>query len=195
MRMLRWLCAVVNLCRSWAALVQSSILCKFWAISTLADCFGTLLLSLRHRIPVEERPTLVLRAEEELGITAGLQDRVIQVYGGVVYMDFAKEFIQQHGHSRYRGCTAITTMLYVHILATCVHSLRLSFQVRWRWAPRSWRRSAIERASSFPASTHALPPVILCWILWSSGCPDEEVSSLQGHQLTAWLTLFAGMSP
>jgi hypothetical protein len=58
---------------------------------------------------VEERPTLVLRAEEELGITAGLQDRVIQVY-----MDFAKEFIQQHGHGRYRDCTPITTMMHVH---------------------------------------------------------------------------------
>jgi glucuronokinase len=27
----------------------------------------------------------------ELGIAAGLQDRVIQIYGGLVYMDFAKE--------------------------------------------------------------------------------------------------------
>ena len=63
---------------------------------------------------MEERPTLVLRAEEELGITAGLQDRVIQVYGGVVYMDFAKEFIQRHGHGRYRGCNPIPTMMHVH---------------------------------------------------------------------------------
>ena len=29
--------------------------------------------------------------QEELGITAGLQDRVIQVYEGLVYMDFASE--------------------------------------------------------------------------------------------------------
>ncbi len=47
-----------------------------------------------------ERPGLVLRAEEELGITAGLQDRVVQVYGGVVYMDFAKGLMQQTGHGR-----------------------------------------------------------------------------------------------
>ena len=47
-----------------------------------------------------ERPGLVLRAEEELGITAGLQDRVVQVYGGVVYMDFAKKLMQQKGHGR-----------------------------------------------------------------------------------------------
>jgi glucuronokinase len=39
-------------------------------------------------IPLRERPELVLSCERELGITAGLQDRVIQAYGGLVYMDF-----------------------------------------------------------------------------------------------------------
>jgi glucuronokinase len=44
------------------------------------------------RIPLEAQPTFVLGIEqEELRITAGLQDRVIQVYEGVVYMDFARE--------------------------------------------------------------------------------------------------------
>src|SRR3989442_14892616 len=40
-------------------------------------------------IPIEAQPTFVLMVEqEELGITVGLQDRVIQVYEGLVYMDF-----------------------------------------------------------------------------------------------------------
>jgi glucuronokinase len=40
-------------------------------------------------IPLEAQPTFVLLVEqEELGISVGLQDRVIQVYEGVVYMDF-----------------------------------------------------------------------------------------------------------
>jgi glucuronokinase len=40
-------------------------------------------------IPREAQPTLVLSVEkDELGIGGGLQDRVIQVYEGVVYMDF-----------------------------------------------------------------------------------------------------------
>ncbi len=40
-------------------------------------------------IPREAQPTFVLSVEkEELGIAAGLQDRVIQVYEGMVYMDF-----------------------------------------------------------------------------------------------------------
>ncbi len=41
-------------------------------------------------IPKQVQPSFVLAVEsEELGITAGLQDRVIQVYGGLVYMDFS----------------------------------------------------------------------------------------------------------
>jgi glucuronokinase len=43
------------------------------------------------QLPLEVQPTLVLSVEqEELGITVGLQDRVIQVYEGLVYMDFDK---------------------------------------------------------------------------------------------------------
>jgi len=42
-------------------------------------------------IPLEAQPSLVLSVEkEELGIGAGLQDRVTQVYEGLVYMDFDK---------------------------------------------------------------------------------------------------------
>jgi len=40
-------------------------------------------------IPLAQQPSLVLSVEtEELGISAGLQDRVIQCYEGMVYMDF-----------------------------------------------------------------------------------------------------------
>lgn len=42
-------------------------------------------------IPLELQPSLILSIEtEELGIAAGLQDRVIQCYEGMVYMDFDK---------------------------------------------------------------------------------------------------------
>ncbi|MEZ6066798.1 MAG: hypothetical protein R3B90_14085 [Planctomycetaceae bacterium] len=42
-------------------------------------------------IPPEIQPSLALDVERhELGISAGLQDRVIQVYEGAVYMDFDK---------------------------------------------------------------------------------------------------------
>lgn len=51
-------------------------------------------------IPPEVQPSLALAVEkEELGITAGLQDRVIQVYEGLVYMDFAKPMRELHGYA------------------------------------------------------------------------------------------------
>ncbi len=43
-------------------------------------------------IPREVLPSLVLSVErDQLGIAAGLQDRVVQVYGGLVFMDFSQE--------------------------------------------------------------------------------------------------------
>ncbi|MGB3618900.1 MAG: GHMP kinase [Catalinimonas sp.] len=53
-------------------------------------------------IPAYELPSLVLAAEQgELGINAGLQDRVIQAYEGCVYMDFEREYVEKKGRGRY----------------------------------------------------------------------------------------------
>lgn len=50
----------------------------------------------------EAIPTLALAAErEELGIAAGLMDRVIQVYGGLVYMELEEERLERTGRGRY----------------------------------------------------------------------------------------------
>ena len=47
-------------------------------------------------IPRRFQPSLALAAEdEELAVPAGLQDRVIQVYEGLVYMDFARERMEE----------------------------------------------------------------------------------------------------
>ncbi|MGC9317995.1 MAG: mevalonate kinase family protein [Armatimonadota bacterium] len=53
-------------------------------------------------IPKAEQPSLILSVEtDELGIAAGLQDRVIQTYGGMVYMDFSPDRMQADGHGQY----------------------------------------------------------------------------------------------
>jgi glucuronokinase len=53
-------------------------------------------------IPLHELPTLTLSVEkEELGISAGLQDRVIQNYEGIVYMDFDKSLMDSRGYGEY----------------------------------------------------------------------------------------------
>jgi glucuronokinase len=53
-------------------------------------------------IPLEVQPSLALSVEvEELGITAGLQDRVIQIYEGLVSMDFAAERMRETNGYRH----------------------------------------------------------------------------------------------
>jgi len=53
-------------------------------------------------LPLEYAPTLCLEAErDELGIQCGLQDRVIQMYEGCVFMDFEKSLVESTGHGRY----------------------------------------------------------------------------------------------
>lgn len=54
------------------------------------------------QIPKVVLPSLCLSVErEELNIPAGLQDRVIQVYEGLVYMDFQREGVEANGHGIY----------------------------------------------------------------------------------------------
>ena len=53
-------------------------------------------------IPEPIQARLALETEtRELGVSAGLQDRVIQVYEGLVYMDFAEGPMKKQGHGDY----------------------------------------------------------------------------------------------
>jgi glucuronokinase len=64
--------------------------------------FRALMKFYKVEIPIEILPQLVMTAEtEELGITAGLQDRVIQSYEGCVYMDFDKGHLKEKGYGIY----------------------------------------------------------------------------------------------
>lgn len=49
-----------------------------------------------------ELANLILAVEtREIGIAAGLQDRVCQVYEGLVYMDFNRPYFEAHGYGLY----------------------------------------------------------------------------------------------
>ena len=66
-------------------------------------------------IPVEVQPTICLEAErEELRINCGFQDRVIQIYNGVVFMDFERAFVEANNRGRYERLDAsLMPRLYV----------------------------------------------------------------------------------
>lgn len=81
----------------------------------ITACLRALMAFYEVEIPLPLQPRLILSVEtEELGIPAGLQDRVIQTYEGLVYMDFEREFMNRHGHGRYeRLDPALLPPLYV----------------------------------------------------------------------------------
>ena len=65
-------------------------------------------------IPMEIRPTLCLEAERELGINCGFQDRVIQIYNGLVFMDFERSFVESHNYGKYERLNpAVLPNLYL----------------------------------------------------------------------------------
>ncbi len=75
-------------------------------------------------IPKETQPNLILSVEkEELGIEAGLQDRVIQVYEGAVFMDFNRDLIRSRGHGIYTPIdAALLPPLYMAYDSQCAES-------------------------------------------------------------------------
>ncbi|XP_015063245.1 glucuronokinase 1 [Solanum pennellii] len=115
------------------------------ALSCLLDFY-----KVRHLIKVEVRPNLVLNAEKELGIVAGLQDRVAQVYGGVVYMDFGKNHMDELGHGIYTPMDVdLLPSLYLIYAENPSDSGKVHSTVRQRWLDGDkFIRSTIEEVAN-----------------------------------------------
>lgn len=66
-------------------------------------------------IPLPVQANLALETEtKELGVAAGLQDRVVQVYEGLVYMDFDRRLMESRGFGEYEHLdSALLPNLYV----------------------------------------------------------------------------------
>ena len=65
------------------------------ALRALTRFFGV-------EIPLPIQANLVLETEtRELGMPAGLQDRVIQAYEGLVFMDFSRSIMERQGYGHY----------------------------------------------------------------------------------------------
>lgn len=81
----------------------------------ITACMRALMAFYEVNIPKPILANLILSVEvKELGIPAGLQDRVIQVYEGVVYMDFNKQLMERQGYGNYEELDpAILPPLYV----------------------------------------------------------------------------------
>lgn len=68
----------------------------------ITACIKALMQFFEIEIPRPEMANLVLSVEvEELKISAGLQDRVVQAYESPVYMDFNEALMNKQGYGRY----------------------------------------------------------------------------------------------
>jgi glucuronokinase len=81
----------------------------------ITACWRALIEFYGVDIPKHILPSLVLSVEnDELKIPAGLQDRVIQGYEGVVFMDFNRASVEKLGHGIYEELDpALLPNLYV----------------------------------------------------------------------------------
>ncbi|XP_061574729.1 glucuronokinase with putative uridyl pyrophosphorylase [Cololabis saira] len=86
-------------------------------------------------LPKPVRANFILNVEtEELFITAGLQDRVVQVYEGLVYMDFSKEVMEEQSYGNYVSMDmADLPPFWLAYLSDPSDSGRIHSNIRQRW--------------------------------------------------------------
>ena len=87
-------------------------------------------------IPKPAQANLLLSVEnDELGISAGLQDRVIQVYEGAVSMDFDHSTMEEQGHGDYEELdTSLLPPLFIAYRTDVAESSAVFHNnVRERW--------------------------------------------------------------
>lgn len=91
------------------------------------------------QIRKEHLPQIILDIEKkELGINAGLQDRVVQVYGGLVHMDFSEEIFEAHGAGLYTelDISLLPQLYLVYCVDVGSDSGQVHSTVKERWITR-----------------------------------------------------------
>ncbi|KAK3234438.1 hypothetical protein CYMTET_55309 [Cymbomonas tetramitiformis] len=106
---------------------SSAIICA--ALKCLIEFYGV-----ESEMVKADLPSLILSAESELAITAGLQDRVIQVYEGAVFMDFSKEIMEEKGRGEYTELDpGLIPQLYMIFCENPGDSGKVHNTVKQRW--------------------------------------------------------------
>jgi glucuronokinase len=99
---------------------------------------------------------LALETEtKELGVPAGPQDRVIQVYEGLVYMDFAKNLMDSRGYGEYERLdpTLLPNVYLAYRTSLSEGTEVFHTNVRERWnSGDALVRGAMEEWASYAAS-------------------------------------------
>ena len=118
-------------------------------------------------IPLHTQARLVLETEtRELNVPAGPQDRVIQAYEGLVYMDFNRELMEGRGYGDYQpldpGALPNMYLAYRTSLSEGTEVFHTNVRERWRngdplivGAMQRWARIAEEGRAALLARDHA----------------------------------------
>jgi len=105
-----------------SAIITASLraLCEYFAIDISLPIQANLILETETR---------------ELGVPAGLQDRVIQTYQGLVYMDFSQEIMDRQGYGNYeRLDPALLPKVYIAYRTSLSEGTEIFHSnVRERW--------------------------------------------------------------
>jgi glucuronokinase len=89
-------------------------------------------------IPLPAQANLVLETEtRELNVPAGLQDRVIQAYQGLVFMDFSRDLMEKRGYGEYER---LDPGLLPNVYVACRTSLSEGTEVFHSNLRERWRR-------------------------------------------------------
>ncbi|KAJ4935957.1 hypothetical protein JOQ06_017482 [Pogonophryne albipinna] len=104
-------------------------------------------------LPKPIRANFILNVEtDELFITAGLQDRVVQVYEGLVYMDFSKNLMAEQGYGNYVSMDMSgLPHFWLAYLSDPSDSGRIHSNIRQRWL--SGEPLVVEAMKSFAELT------------------------------------------
>ncbi|XP_042863158.1 probable glucuronokinase 2 isoform X1 [Penaeus japonicus] len=87
-----------------------------------------------HDMPKTLQPQFILEVEkEELRINAGLQDRVVQIYEGLVHMDFTRSLMESQGHGNYVHLGVDLPPLFLVYLPNPSDSGKIHSDVAARW--------------------------------------------------------------
>lgn len=119
-------------------------------------------------IPKPVQANLILETEtKELGVPAGPQDRVVQVYEGLVYMDFDRELMESRGYGNYEN---LDPKLLPNIYVAYRTSLSEGTEVFHSTVRERWRLGD--------------PEVIEAMRTWASYAEQGRDALLRGHDET-----------
>ena len=122
----------------------------------ITACMRALMSYYSVHIPPEVLANEVLSVErDELAIGAGLQDRVAQAYQSLVFMDFDREYMEEHGYGRYEVLENVELpRLYIAYRTDLAEGSEITHNnLRYRWeqgdaevhaAMDEWARLSVE---------------------------------------------------